>query len=84
MFPLPARITTRMRMRPIGLDVLQELVDAGKLDPALLDEMPTFTMHGTVVEWTLAEHGYAAAQTPEPLPLDCPRRLPLPARPRCQ
>jgi hypothetical protein len=47
-----ARVTARLRMRPMGVDVLQDLVDSGDLDPALLREMPTFTLHGAAVEWT--------------------------------
>lgn len=45
------RIQVRMRMRPIGLDVLRELVKSGDLDQAVLAEMPTFTLHGAAVEW---------------------------------
>jgi len=47
-----ARVTARLRMRPMGLDVLQDLVASGDLDPALLAEVPTFTLHGAAVEWT--------------------------------
>jgi hypothetical protein len=48
---LPARITARLRVRPIGLDVLQELVDSGDLAPAFLPKMQTLTF-GTELEWT--------------------------------
>jgi len=48
---LPARVTARLRMRPIGFDVLQDLVDSGDLDPAILKQMPTLTF-GTQIEWT--------------------------------
>ena len=51
---LPARVTARLRMRPIGLDVLQDLVDSGDLDEALLTKMPTFTL-GARLEWTPAD-----------------------------
>jgi hypothetical protein len=47
-----ARVTARLRIRPIGMDVLQDLVDSGDLDPKLVPEMPTFTLHGAAVEWT--------------------------------
>ena len=47
----PARVEMRMKIRPIGMDVLQDLVDSGDLDPALLKEMPTFTLNNTHVEW---------------------------------
>jgi len=46
-----ARITARVRIRPMGMDVLQDLVDSGDLDRALLAEVPTFTLHGAAVEW---------------------------------
>ncbi|HTB77772.1 MAG TPA: multiheme c-type cytochrome [Polyangiaceae bacterium] len=48
---LPARVTARLRIRPIGLDVLQDLVDSGDLDPAILAQMPTLTF-GAQIEWT--------------------------------
>jgi hypothetical protein len=47
-----ARITARLRIRPMGMDVLQDLVESGDLDPAIVDAMPTFTLHGAAVEWT--------------------------------
>jgi hypothetical protein len=47
-----ARVTARLRIRPIGMDVLQDLVSSGDLDPALLSEGTTFTIHGAAVEWT--------------------------------
>jgi hypothetical protein len=51
---LPARVTARLRMRPIGLDVLHELVESGDLDPAVAAEMPTLTF-GAQIEWTPAD-----------------------------
>jgi hypothetical protein len=48
---LPARVTARLRIRPIGLDVLQDLVDSGDLDPAIVAQMPTLTF-GAQIEWT--------------------------------
>jgi hypothetical protein len=48
---LPARVTARLRVRPIGLDVLQDLVDTGDLDPAILTQMPTLDF-GAQIEWT--------------------------------
>lgn len=53
--PSPApldRIATRVHMRAIGFDVLDPLVDAGWLDPAVRDAMPTFTLAGATLEWT--------------------------------
>jgi hypothetical protein len=48
---LPARVTARLRVRPIGLDVLKDLVDSGDLDPAIVAQMPTLTF-GAKIEWT--------------------------------
>ena len=44
-------MTARLRVRPIGLDVLQDLVDSGDLDPAIVAEMSTLTF-GAQIEWT--------------------------------
>jgi hypothetical protein len=48
---LPARITARLRVRPIGLDVLDDLVRSGDLDPAVATRMPTLTF-GAEIKWT--------------------------------
>jgi hypothetical protein len=48
---LPARVTARLKMRPIGLDVLRDLVESGDLDAAIVAEMPTFTL-AAQIEWT--------------------------------
>lgn len=48
----PARITMRVRLRPIGFDVLDELIASGHLAPEVRDAMPTFDLAGTVLEWT--------------------------------
>ncbi|HTU56822.1 MAG TPA: multiheme c-type cytochrome [Polyangiales bacterium] len=46
-----ARMTIRLRLRPIGMDVLEDLVASGDLDAAVPARMPTFTLHGAAVEW---------------------------------
>lgn len=46
-----ARMTVRARLRPIGLDVLQDLVASGDLDASVVARMPTFTLHGASIEW---------------------------------
>jgi nitrate/TMAO reductase-like tetraheme cytochrome c subunit len=51
---MPARVTARLKMRPIGLDVLQDLVDSGDLDPKVMAQMPTYTF-GAEIEWTPAD-----------------------------
>jgi len=46
-----ARMTVRLRLQPIGVDVLQDLIATGDLDPNVLASMPTFTLHGASLEW---------------------------------
>jgi nitrate/TMAO reductase-like tetraheme cytochrome c subunit len=64
-----ARMTIRLRMRPIGMDVLQDLVDSGDLDATLLARVPTFTLHGAAVEWRPNE---ATPRSLLPADLSCP------------
>ena len=40
---MPARIELEVRMRPVGLDVLDNLIESGHLDDDVRDAMPTFT-----------------------------------------
>lgn len=51
---MPARVNMRVRLSPIGLDILQELVDSGDLDPAVLTNTTVFDVAPTVLEWTPA------------------------------
>lgn len=50
---IPDRVTLRVRLQPVGLDVLDDLIATGDLDPAVRDRMPTFDV-GTeaLLEWT--------------------------------
>lgn len=48
------RVTTAVRIRPMGLEVLDDLVQSGDLDPAIRDAMPVFDVAPTVLEWTPA------------------------------
>jgi hypothetical protein len=68
---LPARVEARMRMRPMGMDVLYDLVKSGDLDEDVLARMPTFTLYGTVAEWT-RDRGADPILSPPPPPVDCP------------
>jgi hypothetical protein len=47
----PTRVTARLRIRPMGVDVLRDLVDSGDLEPAIAAQMPTMTF-GAQIEWT--------------------------------
>ncbi|MCA9686566.1 MAG: hypothetical protein KC457_30640, partial [Myxococcales bacterium] len=48
---LPARVDMRVRLRPIGLEILDELVASGDLDPALRGTT-TFDVAPAVLTWT--------------------------------
>jgi len=88
----PARVTAKLRIRPIGIDVLRDLVASGDLDPSLVGEMATLTF-GSGIEWTPADGWMKtfAAETKadcskyrclfDPSSDEC-RRAPAPAEPR--
>lgn len=46
------RVTTALHLRPVGLDVIDDLIDSGDLDPKFRDAIPTFDVEPTVLEWT--------------------------------
>jgi len=50
----PDRVTMRVIMVPVGLDVLDDLIASGDLDPSFKDKMPSFVLAPTVLEWTEA------------------------------
>lgn len=54
----PDRVTMRVRMRPMDFDLLDDLVDSGDLDPAVLDRIPTFDLASGTKEWTADSGGY--------------------------
>ena len=41
-------------MRPIGMDVLHDLIESGDLDPAIAEHVPTFSF-GAQLEWTAGD-----------------------------
>ncbi|MCA9652944.1 MAG: hypothetical protein H6712_25455 [Myxococcales bacterium] len=49
------RVTTRLRLRPMGLDTLDDLIATGDLAPGWRDQMQTFDVAPTVLEWSEAE-----------------------------
>ncbi len=80
-------ITVRGFLRPVGLDVLQDLVDSGDLDPAIKAAMPTHqvdlnglpdekTLHWTFQNATLQDDGsWCVAKVDTcvpPTPRNCP------------
>lgn len=61
--PLPARVTVRALLQPMGADVLGDLIASGHLDEAVLDLMPTFELRGTAAEWR-REDGFGLVPGP--------------------
>lgn len=51
----PTRVRMRVQMRPIGLEMFDEIIESGDLDPAVLAAVPTLTLAGTEIEWTEAD-----------------------------
>jgi hypothetical protein len=50
---MPDQVTMRVRLQPIGLDVLQDLVSSKDLDASIAAAMPTFDVT-PVLTWTAA------------------------------
>lgn len=48
---VPDRITARVLLRPMGLEVIDDLIASGDLDPGVRDEFPTWVLGNTVLEW---------------------------------
>ncbi len=50
--PLPERVSMRVKIRPIDVDLIAELVSSGDIDPAVAARIPTLTLARTEVSWT--------------------------------
>ncbi|MEQ1567454.1 MAG: multiheme c-type cytochrome [Myxococcota bacterium] len=70
----PDRITMAVHAQPFGAEILDELVATGDLDPAVIAEVPTFTLAPTVLEWTPAVpiNSGSLACVPQPPPVVTP------------
>ena len=47
----PDRVELGARVRPMGVDILLDLIDGGDLGPARLETMPTFSLETTELIW---------------------------------
>jgi len=45
------QVSVRVRLRPVGLDVMDTHIERGTLDPALRARMPTFDLGSTALTW---------------------------------
>ena len=55
---VPDRVTTRVRMRPVDFDLLDDLVGSGDLDPAIPPKVPTYDLASGTKEWDFATTGF--------------------------
>ncbi len=61
---IPQRVEMRLLMRPMGLEVLRDLVDSGHLDAAIPEQMPTFEVVDAI-RYDRAVDGNAACVPPD-------------------
>jgi hypothetical protein len=88
----PDKVTMRIRLQPIGADVLADLVKSGDLDPALVSKAVTLDVTD-LLTWTPAEAAQQDATYQEgPLRMQCVTatnlnvtadKVPAPAHARC-
>lgn len=89
---VPDRVTLRVRLQPIGKDILDSLVASGDLAPAIRDAMPTFDVGSpAVLEWTPAtatqryfENGQPVLCVTQTNLNVAAEKVPAPARTRCR
>ena len=49
------RFSMRVRLRPIGYDVIDDLIETGDLEPSIRDTIPTYELASTVLTWREAD-----------------------------
>jgi len=52
---MPDRISMKVRLRPMALEIIDDLIESGDLDPKYRNAFPTFDLAGTVLEWNEEE-----------------------------
>ncbi len=53
---MPERLTLDVKLRPFGLDIADDLIGSGDLDPAFRSAFPTFTIEPAALEWPYVEN----------------------------
>ncbi|HEY4119969.1 MAG TPA: hypothetical protein VGM56_19025, partial [Byssovorax sp.] len=48
------KVTAKLHVLPVGLDVLDDLVQSGDLDPSVVASMKTLDVAGAAMTWTQA------------------------------
>jgi len=67
----PDKVTLRLLLQPIGLDVLQDLVASGDLDASVPPTMPTLVFPEPILTWTLATATQMYFEPNDPHPIAC-------------
>lgn len=70
--PRPARVTVRVQIRPMDLQVIDELIQDDYLDGAVRERFEDVEIASTVLEWSFEEDEWDEVSTPQPNDLDCP------------
>jgi hypothetical protein len=74
---MPDRVTLRVRIQPVGVDVLQDLVASQDLDSGVIAAMPTFDVslagptQPAQLEWTTAAAASLVYQADDGTPATC-------------
>jgi hypothetical protein len=73
---MPDRVTLRIRLQPVGVDVLTDLVASGDLDAGVVSAMPTFDVPltgpgGADLEWTPAAAAGLVTMSDDGTPETC-------------
>jgi Cytochrome c554 and c-prime len=58
---VPDRITLRLLLRPIGLEIIGDLIESGDLAPEIGDQIPVLALAGSTLEWT-DKHGFSCVK----------------------
>jgi hypothetical protein len=53
----PDQVSMRVRLRPVGLDLIADLEDSGDLEPGYAEMIPTFDLANSLKNWSI-EDGY--------------------------
>ena len=72
---MPDKVTLRIRLQPVGLDVLKDLVQSGDLDASVLASMQTYAFPEPMLTWTAAAVTMNTTYFEGARPVEAPLRL---------
>lgn len=86
------RVTMKVRVQPIGTDVLDDLIASGDLEPSIRDAMPIWSIKTSELEWTPQTANGSFVDPSQHVEVSCISRtglnvkaetFPAPVRTRC-